>query len=254
MRKPIVAGNWKMYGSTAMVKELLTSLTENIDKHSKTEAVVFPPYVYLQQAADLLQGSTIHWGAQNVSEYLDGAYTGEISVKMLNDFNCEYVIVGHSERRTIFHETDQQIAEKFFTASRQGLNPILCVGETLNQRESEQTFEVVAAQLESVFAKQENSALLKNGVIAYEPVWAIGTGVTATPEQAQEVHAFIRKFVEKYDKTLAQNLRILYGGSVKSSNAQQLFRMPDIDGGLIGGASLHAKEFLEIISLCNSYC
>lgn len=241
-----------MNGSKALVQELAQAVGKVLQTVKLAEIVIFPPYVYLSDLATLLQNSPVLWGAQNVCQYLEGAYTGEVSAQMLAELKCSYVIVGHSERRTIFHETNHQVAQKFFAVLQQGLKPILCVGESLNDRETGRTFDIITEQLDAIFSQKETLMSASGAVIAYEPIWAIGTGKTATPEQAQEVHAFIRKFVEKYDKTLALQLRILYGGSLKSSNAQQLFAMPDIDGGLIGGASLQAKEFLEIINLCNN--
>jgi triosephosphate isomerase (TIM) len=250
MRKPMVAGNWKMYGSNPFVIELLSALKEGAATLPNVELVVCPPFVFLELTRELLSGSPIKWGAQNVYPALQGAYTGEISPLMLKDFQCEYVIVGHSERRHM-GETIEQVAEKFSLAAECGLRPILCVGETQDQRQAGRTYSIIAEQLEPIIRNPGNLPLLQNAVVAYEPVWAIGTGLTATPSQAQEVHAFIRKEIRKIDKTLAENLRILYGGSVKQNNARALFSMPDIDGGLVGGASLNSQEFLEIAKSCN---
>ena len=246
MRKPIVAGNWKMNGSQQQVKALLTGIESGFKESGAVELIIFPPYVYLAQTEKALTGSAVKWGAQNVSAESAGAFTGEVSATMLQDFNCTYVLVGHSERRQLYGEDDAIVAAKFFAAIQAGLVPILCVGETLDERNNKATFAVIGRQIDVVLTLEGGVEALKQAVVAYEPVWAIGTGLSATPEQAQEVHQFIRGRVEKYQKTVAKSLRILYGGSVKSSNAQALFTMPDIDGGLIGGASLDAKEFLEI--------
>ena len=244
MRKYLVAGNWKMNGSLSSVRELLSALKQSSSRSA--DIAVFPPFVYLAEAASQLKGGDIAWGAQNVSEHPNGAYTGEIAASMLNDFACTYALVGHSERRTLYGETDAQVAAKFAAAQNAGLQPVLCVGETLEQREAGQTEAVVKRQLAAVI-EQVGIAALGNSVIAYEPVWAIGTGKTATPEQAQAVHAFIRSMIAKSDATIASFIRILYGGSVKRANAADLFAMTDIDGGLIGGASLDAEEFLGIV-------
>jgi triosephosphate isomerase len=199
----------------------------------------------LAQAQALLQGSNVAWGAQNMSHHEEGAYTGEVAAGMLLDFACKYVILGHSERRGLYHESDSMVAQKFEAAIKAGLKPILCVGETLDEREAGITEEVVARQLDAVIARS-GVRMLEKAVLAYEPVWAIGTGKTASPEQAQAVHAFIRQRVAKQDGQVAQGLCILYGGSVKAANATELFSMADIDGGLIGGASLVAEDFVAI--------
>jgi triosephosphate isomerase len=203
------------------------------------------PYPYLAQTQAKLSGSTIAWGAQNLSQHAKGAFTGEVSAAMLNDFGCGYVIVGHSERRALYGESDTLVAEKYTVAQAAGLTPILCVGETLAEREDCITEQVVGRQLDAVIAKCGVGSLAR-AVVAYEPVWAIGTGVTATPDQAQSVHAFIRGKIRELDAAVAENLIIQYGGSVKGGNAAELFGQPDIDGGLIGGASLSAPEFLAI--------
>jgi triosephosphate isomerase len=249
VRKPIVAGNWKMYGSKKSVAQLLTKLQMSIDAPG-VDVIVFPPYVFLDQTEKILAGSHVYWGAQNVSEKPDGAVTGEISAAMLREFNCSYVLVGHSERRQLFAETSEQVAAKFIMAGKSGLKPVLCVGETMADREAGKTYDIVTEQLAPILAEQDGRMILTDAIIAYEPVWAIGTGLTASPEQAQEMHVWIRQQVAKYDRTLAQRLSILYGGSVKRSNAEALFAMPDIDGGLVGGASLDAEEFLDIIKIC----
>lgn len=240
MRLPLIAGNWKMHGSLQSVVELSKALV-SWNPEGKVEMAVCPPSVYLSVVAKELQGSSVALGAQNVSEHQQGAYTGEVSGDMLAELGCCYAIVGHSERRALFAETDRQIAEKFIAAQRAGLTPILCVGETLEQREAEATLDVIAEQLGAVI-DIAGLKVVTEGVIAYEPVWAIGTGKTATPEQAQQVHAAIRlQLGEAGAKT-----RVLYGGSVKAANAAEIFAQPDIDGALVGGASLVAEEFLEI--------
>lgn len=246
-RRPLVAGNWKMNGSASSVVELIDGITAGSGDIKETEIVVCPPFVYLHTVEELLKGSQIGWGAQNVcQEPASGAYTGEISVTMLQDFGCSYVIVGHSERRNIYGEGDALVAERFKSVLNTTVVPILCVGEQLEERERGETETVVARQLDAVLNDEQGAAVLNNAVIAYEPVWAIGTGKTATTGQAQEVHQFIRQRIAKHDAGLGEKIRILYGGSVKASNAADLFSMPDIDGGLIGGASLKGDEFLAI--------
>ncbi|MEA5445820.1 triose-phosphate isomerase [Gammaproteobacteria bacterium AB-CW1] len=244
MRQPFVAGNWKMNGSRDDAGRLLEDLVQGLTPAAR-EVVVCPPYVYLADAARILKGSEIALGAQNVSEEESGAFTGEVAASMLQDFDCRYVIVGHSERRGLFGESNEIVARKFMAAARQGLRPILCVGETLEQREQDVTEQVIREQLDAVLEAAGVHAFVE-AVVAYEPVWAIGTGQTASPEQAQAVHAMIRARVAEVDDTIAGKLRIVYGGSVKASNADELFAMPDIDGGLIGGASLDADSFLSI--------
>ncbi|MGQ0546749.1 MAG: triose-phosphate isomerase [Betaproteobacteria bacterium] len=235
-RSRLVAGNWKMHGGRAANAALLDAIVRGTAGGEGAECAVCVPFPYLAQAAERLRGTPVAWGAQNLSEHAQGAYTGEISGAMLADFGCKYVIVGHSERRQLFGESDALVAAKFAAARQAGLTPILCVGETLAEREAGRTEEVVARQLDAVL--HANS--LEHGVLAYEPVWAIGTGRNATPEQAQAVHAFLRRKVPP-------GTRVLYGGSVKAANAAGLFAMPDVDGGLIGGASLVAEEFLGIL-------
>ncbi len=244
MRTPVVAGNWKMNGTRASVSELLAGVKQG-QPPSTVETVVCAPYPYLPQVEAALAGSGIRWGAQNVSEHAAGAYTGEVSVAMLQDFGCSHVILGHSERRSLFAEQDPGIAEKFVAVTAAGLTPILCVGETLEQREAGATGQVVEQQLMAVIQRAGVAALAGAG-LAYEPVWAIGTGRTATPEQAQAVHAALRARVAQEDAAVAAKLPILYGGSVKADNAAELFACEDIDGGLIGGASLKADDFLQI--------
>ncbi|MBK9326357.1 MAG: triose-phosphate isomerase [Thiobacillaceae bacterium] len=244
MRRKLVAGNWKMHGSLAENKALLAGVLAGMGD-VKAGVAVCVPFPYLSQAQAGLTGSAVAWGAQNMSQHAKGAYTGEVSASMLKDFGCTYVIVGHSERRALYGESDAVVAEKFAAAQAAGLTPILCVGETLEERESGVTEQVVGRQLDVVIAKCGVAALAR-AVVAYEPVWAIGTGKTATPEQAQTVHAFIRGRVRALDAAVASGLVIQYGGSMKASNAVELLSQPDIDGGLIGGASLNAEEFLAI--------
>lgn len=242
MRKKLVAGNWKMHGSLADNAALLAAIKPAL---AGIEAAVCVPFPYLAQVQAALSGSSIAWGAQTLSEQPKGAFTGEVSASMLLDFGCRYVIVGHSERRSLYGETDADVAKKYMAAQAAGLVPILCVGESLEERESGVTETVVARQLDAVIQAAGIASFAK-AVVAYEPVWAIGTGKTATPEQAQAVHAFIRGKLATLDKTVAEGLTIQYGGSVKAANAAELMAQPDIDGGLIGGASLIADEFVAI--------
>jgi len=244
MRRKLVAGNWKMHGSLAENEALLSGILAGMGA-VKADVAVCVPFPYLAQAQAKLTGSAIRWGAQNMSQHAKGAYTGEVSAAMLKDFACTYVIVGHSERRAIYGESDDLVAEKFAAVQAAGLTPILCVGETLAEREGGITEAVVARQMDAVIAKCGVVSLAK-AVVAYEPVWAIGTGVTASPGQAQAVHAFIRAKVRGLDAAVADGLIIQYGGSVKANNAVELFGQADIDGGLIGGASLNVEEFLAI--------
>jgi len=247
MRRPIVAGNWKMHGTRSENARLIEEITSRYPADPAAECIVCPPYVYLQEVGRQLRDSTILLGAQDVCADPQGAFTGEVSAAMLKDVGCQYVIVGHSERRLLYRESDQLVARKFAGAQAKALVPILCVGEQLAERESGRTRDVVARQLDAVL-ELCGAQTLESAVIAYEPVWAIGTGRNATPEQAQEVHAFIRARVAARDATIAGGTRILYGGSVKASNAAELFTMPDVDGGLVGGASLKADEFLAILA------
>ena len=245
MRARFVVGNWKMNGSLGANAGLLGALKAGLNGSGGVNHVVCVPFPYLGQVSEALSGSRIAWGAQNVSEHDSGAYTGEVSGAMLKEFGCRYAIVGHSERRALYGEDDNRVTAKFVAARRAGLTPILCVGETLEQRERGETESVVARQLDAAIAAAGADALAQ-AVIAYEPVWAIGTGKNATPRQAQDVHAFVRKRLAARDKAFAEKAAILYGGSVKPSNAKELFAMPDIDGGLIGGASLAAADFIAI--------
>jgi triosephosphate isomerase len=251
MRRPFVAGNWKMNGSQESVQELLNSIKQNAGSNGAAEIAVCAPAIYMQQVEALLSGSSIAWGGQDLSIHSAGAYTGEISAAMLLDFACAYVLVGHSERREYHGESDQLVAQKYAVARAAGLTPILCIGETQQEREAGDTEKVVARQMDALIDQQGISAL-ENGIIAYEPVWAIGTGLTATPEQAQDVHAFIRERISKLDSTIAEGVRILYGGSMKPGNAAELISKPDIDGGLIGGAALAATDFMGIVEAANS--
>jgi len=250
MRQPLVAGNWKLNGNKQSVTSLIEGILGGIQDVNKAEVAVCPPYVYLPQVANMLKDSPIQWGAQNVSEHDSGAFTGEIAASMLTEFACKYTIIGHSERRSIYGETDNQIVQKFVALKTAGIRPILCVGELLEEREAGKTEEVVGRQVDAVL-NVAGIEQFKNTVIAYEPVWAIGTGVTATPEQAQDVHAFIRQRLAAKDSDIANGVQILYGGSVKPDNAAELFAKQDIDGGLIGGASLQADGFLSICCAAN---
>lgn len=249
MRRSLIAGNWKMHGTQKSAEALLYLIAKHAKLLKNIELAVFPPFVHIPLCENSLSNSTVHYGAQNCSEYFDGAYTGEISASMLKDLGCHYVIIGHSERRHGLGETNQQITQKCIAAFAAGLIPILCVGETLLQREKKLTISVVQEQLEVVSILKDNCTNFTDIVIAYEPVWAIGTGKSATPELAQEVHAAIR--VQLKTGGIAEKTRILYGGSVKPDNAKALFAMPDIDGALVGGASLDAKSFIEIGKSCN---
>jgi triosephosphate isomerase len=243
-RRKFVAGNWKMHGSLAGNLTLLHAVRAGVEKLG-AEVAVCVPYPYLAQAQAVLAGSNVGWGAQDVSEHGQGAYTGEVSAAMLNDFGCRYAIVGHSERRSYYGDTDAVVAEKTAAALAAGLVPIVCVGETLAEREGNVTAQVVTRQLDAVIARIGAAGLAKC-VVAYEPVWAIGTGKTASPAQAQDVHALIRARIAQEDAQVAAKLQILYGGSVKPGNAKELFSQPDIDGGLIGGAALVAADFVAI--------
>ncbi|MBT7443118.1 MAG: triose-phosphate isomerase [Methylococcales bacterium] len=245
MRKPMVAGNWKMNGNLESIRQLMDGLKAGVDSVESAEVVVCPPFIYVPKVVGMCDGTKIQAGAQNLCDQNSGAFTGEVSGEMIKDVGCQIVLVGHSERRSIYGETDEAVADKFAKAQELGLKPILCVGELLEERENNITEEVVGRQLDAVINKSGIQALA-NSVVAYEPVWAIGTGKTASPEQAQEVHAFIRSKIASLDAGIADGLQLLYGGSVKSGNATELFSQADIDGGLIGGASLDATEFLAI--------
>lgn len=242
MRQSMVLGNWKMYGSIETVTQLSQGLREGLSGDEQHVVVgVFPPFVYLPLVAEILADSRVLLGAQDVSADEAGAHTGDIAAEMLRDVGCDFVLVGHSERRADHGESNEQVAAKYLRVLQVNLTPVLCVGETLEQREAGQTLQVVEEQCQAVL-QQVDAAQRRQMIIAYEPVWAIGTGKTATPQQAQEVHGFIRGLVESDES------RILYGGSVKAGNAAELFSQPDIDGGLVGGASLDAESFLQIIA------
>jgi triosephosphate isomerase len=246
MRRKLVAGNWKMNGLRAANELLLQAIIAGTER-SAAECMICPPFVYLADCWRTLRGHPIALGGQNVSAEAPGAHTGEVAAGMLKDLGCEYALVGHSERRALYGEGDALVARKFAAALAAGLMPILCVGESLAEREAAATHQVVGRQLDAVVALA-GVAALASAVIAYEPVWAIGTGRTATPEQAQDVHAFIRGRIAAADAKIAAGLRVLYGGSVKAGNAREIFAMPDVDGGLIGGASLKADEFVAIVA------
>lgn len=243
-RRPLVAGNWKMHGSRAENTALLEAMLAGLDA-ARVDVLVCPPFAYLAEVAWKLQGKPIAVGAQSVCAESIGAFTGEVSASMLKDVGCRFALVGHSERRSLYHEDSALVARKFVAAQSQDLCPVLCVGETLQQRQAGQTMAVIGEQLDAVVSAA-GIAAFNRAVIAYEPVWAIGTGLTATPEQAQEVHAWIRQSLATRSAEVAAGVRILYGGSVKGSNAAELFAMADVDGGLVGGASLKAAEFLQI--------
>ncbi|MGH8492807.1 MAG: triose-phosphate isomerase [Moraxellaceae bacterium] len=245
MRRKLVAGNWKMHGRQAANAALVSAITSRVAEYSGIDLWIAPPSVYLAQVAGLLADSGLRLCAQNVAREDDGACTGEVSAGMLADLTVYAVIIGHSERRSLYGDSDVAVAERFAKAQAAGLIPVLCVGETLDEREAGKTEEVVLAQLTAV-VDAHGAAALEKAVLAYEPVWAIGTGRTASPEQAQQVHAVLRAAVARRDAQVAKALRILYGGSVKAANAAALFAMPDIDGALVGGASLDAEEFVAI--------
>ena len=245
MRRPVVAGNWKMHGSRSANQALLSELERRLEPEWPIDVVVFPPYVYLADAVRMLDELPIQVGAQDVCAEPSGAFTGQVSATMLKDAGCRYVIVGHSERRRLNHEDDALVARKFAAALAAGLIPVLCVGETLEEHEAHRAEAVVARQIDAVTAMNGIGSFAK-AIIAYEPVWAIGTGRTASPQQAQSIHAYLRNRIAAQDANIARHLRILYGGSVKGGNASELFLMPDVDGGLVGGASLSADEFLAI--------
>ncbi|WP_133130557.1 triose-phosphate isomerase [Legionella yabuuchiae] len=249
MRKKLVMGNWKMNGDRKEITALLQRIQMNLPVTIQQTCAVFPPAIYLPLVSELLADSVIKYGAQNVYPADQGALTGELSGPMLCDYNCRYVLVGHSERRHIFKEDEKFVAEKFHHVKEHGMIPVLCVGETLQERETGVTEQVLLRQLHAVVAQGDQS--FRQCIVAYEPVWAIGTGQTATPEQAQNAHRFIRAAVAKIDADVAQTLPILYGGSVNDKNAQSLFEMPDVDGGLVGGASLNAQQFVEIVKCIN---
>ena len=248
-RRPLIAGNWKMNGSLATNAALLSELTSGVVNlgELQSDVAVCVPAPYLMQVQAALQNSKVRWGAQDVSSQLNGAYTGEVSATMLQDFSCFYTLVGHSERRVYHAESDAVVAIKALRSLEAGLAPVICVGESLQERKAGYTEQVVGRQLTAVLEALNKSDLSKI-VVAYEPVWAVGTGITATPEMAQQVHAYLRGIIAKFDQAVAERVQILYGGSMKPDNALALLAMPDIDGGLIGGAALKSTEFLGIIA------
>lgn len=248
MRKKLVAANWKMNGSISQITTLLQQLRERIVQ-PKVQTIIMPPAIYIPLVRECLAGSSFCWGAQNVYPQNAGAFTGELSAPMLQDYDCRYVLVGHSERRTLFAEDEKFVADKFHHVKEHGMIPVLCVGETLEEREQGLTAEVLSRQLLAI--TKTDSHCFKNCVIAYEPVWAIGTGRTASPEQVQEVHSSIRALVANFDQEDANQLSIVYGGSVNEKNAGALFAMPDVDGGLVGNASLNARQFADIVECIN---
>ena len=252
MTSKIIAGNWKMNGDKAMTLSMINALQAHLQSPANhPDVVLFPPAPYLPLLQQNVEDSLLTYGAQTMSEFSNGAYTGELSATMLTDVGCKYVLVGHSERRSLFGETDTKIAEKFHAAQQHDIVPMLCIGETEAERGAEKTMDIVKQQLTVVLDKNGIEAF-NNTVVAYEPVWAIGTGKTATPQQAQEVHQQIRAFLAEYDADIAAKLSILYGGSVKADNAKDLFAMADIDGALVGGASLDAEQFIAIIKAYQS--
>ena len=250
MRRKIVAGNWKMHGSRAENAALVETIVASVTSE-RTTCVICPPFVYLYETWRLLRGGAVALGAQDVCAEALGAHSGEVSAAMLKDVGCEYVLVGHSERRALYGEDNSLAARKFAAALSRGLTPILCLGEQLADREAGRTNEIVGAQIDAVVQLCGIQSFAQ-AAVAYEPVWAIGTGRTATPDQAQETHAFIRQRLAREDAKIAAGLRILYGGSVKAGNARDIFVMPDVDGGLIGGASLKADEFIAIFAAADS--
>lgn len=245
MRQILVAGNWKMNGDSATNAELVADILAAVPVSDNVRLLLCPPFPYISAVAAQITGSKVSLGAQNVSEHSGGAHTGEVAAAMLRDIGCSYAIVGHSERRTLYGETSAQVANKFQAVLDVGMTPILCIGETLQEREAGRTNAVTEEQLDAVLGTS-GIAAFGSAVIAYEPVWAIGTGKTASPEQAQDVHRHIRAVLEKQDRAVAATVQILYGGSMKGDNAAGLIAMQDIDGGLVGGASLQAADFLAI--------
>ncbi len=262
MRKPFIAGNWKMNHPTKPSKLLLEeflhhgqrleSILHKLDSAAELDIAIFPPSVYLKDAQEILTDSSIHWGTQNVSAYDEGAYTGEISAKMLNEFGCDYVLVGHSERRCLYDELeldqyvlDQIVAQKYDVALRHNITPIICFGETGEDYHAGKTEQVISRLLNTLI-EHNGAAALTNTILAYEPIWAIGTGTAASPDWIEHIHYFIRQRIAKHDPVVAESIRIIYGGSVQSVNAQAIFAQPNVDGGLIGGAALDVEEFLHI--------
>lgn len=257
MRRHLVVGNWKMHGDIQFNQQLLQGLIHGLKDFSRADFVVCVPNPYLFQARAMLEHSNIAWGGQNVNQFEEGAFTGAVSSHMLTDLGCSYVILGHSERRTLFYETNLTAAAKFDAAIKGGLTPIFCVGETQQEHQDGLTEVVVASQMDAVMATLTEEAfqhaIALNMVIAYEPVWAIGKGKAATPEQAQKIHAFIRNRIARRNPEIASRIRVIYGGSVRASNADALFSMPDVDGALVGGASLLVEEFVAICKVAEHY-
>ncbi len=255
MRRKLVVGNWKMHGDIKSNQLLLTDIINGLRDYKNADYVVCVPNPYLFQARELLKDTNIAWGGQNVNQHEQGAFTGAVAPHMLTDLGCTYVLLGHSERRNLFHETNLTAAARFDAAIKADLTPVLCVGETLAEHEAGLTEVIVASQMDAVMAtlgdKEFAKAMQLNMVFAYEPVWAIGTGKTASPAHAQAVHEFIRHRIDRRNSDAAAHVRIIYGGSVNSKNAKELFAMPDVDGGLVGGASLNAEEFVAICRLAN---
>lgn len=255
MRRKLVVGNWKMHGDIKSNEALLNALIDGLSDVKNADYVVCVPNPYLHQTRSMLENTPIAWGGQNVNQFEEGAFTGAVSPHMLTDLGCTYVLLGHSERRVLFHETNLSAAARFDASVKANLTPILCVGETLAEHEAGLTEVIVASQMDAVMATLNDvdfaKAMELNMVFAYEPVWAVGTGKTATPEQAQGVHQFIRQRIARRNSDAASTVRIIYGGSVKAQNATQLFNMPDVDGGLVGGASLKAEEFIAICKAAN---
>src|SRR3989344_1577902 len=246
MRRPLIAGNWKMQGTRDSVRELVEGILSQMSSYAHVEWSVFSPFPYLRVCQEQCRGSALKWGGQTLSEHTPGAFTGEVAGEMLVDVGCEYVIVGHSERRQYFGETNAMVAKKFHRAREVGLKPVLCVGETESERKEGKTLKIVAEQLEAVLTFGDNPRALQDIVIAYEPVWAIGTGLTPSPEDAETVHRAIREQLRQIDPGAAEKIRLLYGGSVKPDNAAGFFQQKNIDGALIGGASLKVNSFIEI--------
>ncbi len=244
MRRSLVIGNWKMNGNRTSAEALAKGIVANLGA-DVADIAVCVPFIHISDIGEIVKNTRLALGSQNVGDKPSGAYTGEVSAAMLKEYGCKYALVGHSERRSYYGDTDQSVADRFCQAQDQGIVPVLCIGETLDEREQDKTFEIITTQLDAVVAKAGISAF-NNAVLAYEPVWAIGTGLTATDDQAQEVHQFIRQYLAAKDQAVAAKIQILYGGSAKPENAKGLFAMPDIDGGLIGGASLDAESFLKI--------
>ncbi len=255
MRRKLVVGNWKMHGDLHSNEILLSGVIEGLCDYKNADYVVCVPNPYLFQAREMLSNTNIAWGGQNVNQHEEGAFTGAVAPHMLTDLGCTYVLLGHSERRVLFHETNLTAAARFDATIKAGLTPVLCVGETLAEHEAGLTEVIVASQMDAVMAtlgdEDFSAAMRVNMVFAYEPVWAVGTGKTATPKQAQAVHEFIRNRIARRNSAAAEHVRIVYGGSIKATNAAELFSQPDVDGGLVGGASLSVSEFVAICKSAN---